>query len=174
MRISVVGTSCSGKTTLGRALAERWGLRCHDLDDLFWRPGWETAPPQEFRAAVDVATSGERWIVTGNYSLVRDTVWARATHVVWLDYSFTVTFARALKRTLVRIYTQESVCNGNKESLKMAFFHRESILLWVLRTWRKNRRRYGEAMADPRWAHITFIRLRNQEDADAFLRTDSA
>ena len=39
-RINVVGTSCSGKTTLARAIAGRLGLPYTELDALFWGPRW--------------------------------------------------------------------------------------------------------------------------------------
>jgi shikimate kinase len=38
-RIVVFGASGSGKTTIGRWLAEQRGLPFADLDDLHWCPG---------------------------------------------------------------------------------------------------------------------------------------
>lgn len=39
-RIQVIGASCAGKTTLGRALSARLDLPFTDLDELWWSPGW--------------------------------------------------------------------------------------------------------------------------------------
>jgi shikimate kinase len=55
-KIAVV-TSVSGRggTTVGRALAARLGVPFHELDALFWKPGWveSTAYPVRF-AGYDV------------------------------------------------------------------------------------------------------------------------
>jgi len=67
-RINVVGTTGSGKTTTARRLAERLGLRRIELDALFWKPGWEQTPDDEFLPAVDKATLGDNWVLDGNYS----------------------------------------------------------------------------------------------------------
>ncbi|MER6939714.1 shikimate kinase [Nocardioides sp. NPDC127514] len=40
MRVSVVGSSGSGKSTVARRLAETLGVRYVELDALHWRPGW--------------------------------------------------------------------------------------------------------------------------------------
>ena len=39
-KIIVTGTSCTGKTTLGRKLAKELGITQIDLDDLHFLPNW--------------------------------------------------------------------------------------------------------------------------------------
>ena len=48
-RINVVGTSCSGKTTLARDLARRLVLPHVEFDALFWGPNWTPVPTDVFR-----------------------------------------------------------------------------------------------------------------------------
>jgi adenylate kinase family enzyme len=84
-RVSVVGNSGSGKTRLGRMLAERLGVPFVELDAIFHQAGWQPLPPEEFRARVEAAAAGDGWVIDGNYSTVRDLVWARADTVVWFD-----------------------------------------------------------------------------------------
>lgn len=48
MRIVIVGTSCAGKTTLGKKLAQESGIPYTDLDDLHWNPGWTETPHDQF------------------------------------------------------------------------------------------------------------------------------
>ena len=63
-RVSVVGGSGSGKTTTGRAIADRMGVSFVEIDALHWtHPGWELPPLEEFRASVDAATRGDAWVV---------------------------------------------------------------------------------------------------------------
>lgn len=58
-RIVVVGTTGSGKTTLARQLAERFGCSHIEADALNWGPNWTAAPLNAFRARVDQATAGD-------------------------------------------------------------------------------------------------------------------
>jgi hypothetical protein len=141
-RIAVVGPSASGKTTVARDLAARLGLPHVELDALHWLPGWRERPDEEFRHAVGLAVDADRWIVDGNYPAVQDLVLDRATAVIWLDFPFRVVFARAMRRTLTRIRSGEEVCNGNREGVRAAFFHPDGIPYWVVRSFRRVRRRY--------------------------------
>ena len=89
MRIAIVGTSGSGKTTLARALAAQLALPYVELDAVNWQAGWRDLSrndPDEFVRRVTLAVAADAWVVDGNYGLVRDFVWRRATHLVWLDY----------------------------------------------------------------------------------------
>jgi DNA helicase HerA-like ATPase len=85
-RLIVIGTSGAGKTTLAKTLASLLGSPFVELDALHWDPNWTPAPPETFRARVAAATAGERWVVDGGYSAVRDLLWPRADTLIWLDY----------------------------------------------------------------------------------------
>ena len=84
-RVSVVGNSGSGKSTLGAALAARLGVPYVELDSIFHQPGWAELPRDEFRERVGALADGDAWVIDGNYTAVRDLVWARADTVVWID-----------------------------------------------------------------------------------------
>ncbi len=71
-RVVVVGVTSSGKSTLAEKLAKRFDLKYIELDALHWEPGWQSAPLGIFRARVEKATQAEKWIVAGNYHVVRD------------------------------------------------------------------------------------------------------
>ena len=53
-RVLIFGDSNSGKSTLGVPLAERLGVRFVELDALYWLPGWQGRPDEEFRALLAV------------------------------------------------------------------------------------------------------------------------
>src|SRR4051794_37995613 len=101
-RVVVVGTSGSGKTTLAATLARRLCVPHVELDALHWGPHWTAVDPADFRARVAAAVAGPAWVCDGNYSPVRDLVWARADTLVWLDYPMGLVFRRVLFRTLRR------------------------------------------------------------------------
>ncbi len=58
------------QSTVGQELADMLGVPFIALDTLFWLPGWEKAPPDEFqaktRAALDQSDRG--WVVDGDYT----------------------------------------------------------------------------------------------------------
>ena len=49
-----------------------------------------------------------------------------------------------VRRTIRRVLTQEELYSGNRESLRMAFLSRESILWWVITTFHRRRKRYRQ------------------------------
>ena len=106
MRIVVVGTSGAGKTTPARRIAALLGLPQIELDAINWQSGWcdlTRHDPAELVRRVDEAITAEAWAVDGNYGLVRDMVWRRATHLVWLYYERPVmSMARVISRTFFR------------------------------------------------------------------------
>ncbi len=164
-RIAVIGTSGSGKTTLAHRLAERLGIPHVELDALHWGPNWTPVALDLFRERVAQALSGEAWIVDGNYSRVRDIVWVRADTVVWLDYSLPVVLGRVIWRTVRRAVKGEELWHGNRERLRTAFFSRDSIILWSLRTYRRRRREYPSWFSRPEYAHLHVVRLRSPHAA---------
>ncbi len=169
-RISVVGTSGSGKTTVARRIAEALGFPHVELDALHWEPGWEEAPVDVFRERVSEATRGSPWVVDGNYGKVRDIVWGRADTVVWLDYSFPRIFLRLLWRTLRRGVLRERLWNDNRESLTLAL-SKDSILLWAITSYPKNKEEYPKLMADPEYTHIRFLRHSSPRETEEWLKS---
>lgn len=73
-RIVVLGVTGSGKSTLARDLAQRLGAPTVELDALNWEPNWTVASSDVFRERVREATSGDRWVIDGNYRQARDLV----------------------------------------------------------------------------------------------------
>ena len=170
-RVAVIGTSCSGKTHFSNRLSERLNIPHVELDALHWGPNWTAPPAEQFRSVVDEATQGPSWVCDGNYHSVRDLVWKRADTLVWLNYSFPVVASRAFRRTIYRSVTKQRLFGGNQESLRMAFLSRDSILLWVLRTYWKHRREYPILFEQPEWSHLDIVRLKTSKDAERFVAT---
>ena len=143
-RVVVIGTTGSGKSTLAERLAARTGLRVVELDALFWGRDWQGAPVELFRHRVERETRDDGWIVVGNYGQVRDLVWRPADTLVWLDLPLSLVMWRLLRRTVRRVATREELWGtGNREILRRnSFFSRQSILLWALKTHRRNREKF--------------------------------
>jgi adenylate kinase family enzyme len=142
----VIGNTGSGKTTFSRALAERLGVPHVELDALNWKSGWVIASDDEIRARVETVLAGEGWVIDGNYQgPLGTTVLDRADEVVWLDLPFPTTFCRLLRRTLRRLHTREQLwATTNRETFRSAFLSRDSVLWYLLRTYRRRRRSCSE------------------------------
>lgn len=168
-RISIVGTTGSGKTTLATALSAQSGYPVTDIDDLYWRPGWQRAEQNEFLESVARAASGEKWYIVGNYRQARTLVWPRADTVVWIDYSFPRTFWQLLRRCIDNILNGNFVCNGNQETLRL-FFSRKNIMLWLFQTYGARRRELSGLMSKNKYPGLRFIRLKNPQETSAFIK----
>ena len=166
-RVIVVGTSCSGKTTLARQLARALDAPHLELDAIHWQSGWRQRPVDEVRRMAHEAAAAERWVMDGNYSDIRDIVWGRATTVIWLNYPFRVVLWRCLRRTIRRALTREELFSGNRESLRRSFLSRESIILWVITTYRPLQREYRRILDDGDFPHLQVIELRDPAEAAA-------
>ena len=126
-------------------------------------------PLAEFRAQVVRSTAGDSWVIDGNYGKVRDLIWPRATHIVWLNYSFPVVMFRAIQRTLQRVITQQELHGGNRETLRQVVFNRESIPWWVVRTYRRRRREYPQLFRQPSHRHLEVIEFRRPRASQEWL-----
>jgi len=167
--VVVVGCSGSGKTTFARQLAQMLGATHLELDALHWLPNWVPRPTDEFRTVVAEAVSQEQWVTDGNYRAVRDLVWSRATAVIWLNYTFPTVFGRVLRRTLRRTLTHEELFSGNRESLRRSFLSRDSILWWVITTFRRRRRQYRALFDQPAAVSCARVEFRRPSEARRFL-----
>lgn len=174
MRIVVIGTSGCGKTVFARALARHLSAAHIELDALFWSADWTPRPTAQFVEAVRQAAAAERWVADGNYSAVREVLWSRATHVVWLNFSRSVVFSRVLRRTLRRVWTREPLWHGNRETVGKAFFSRKSILLWSISTYARNVRKYTDLRQQGRYPHLQWSELTAPSQARAFLARHAA
>jgi adenylate kinase family enzyme len=168
-RVIVIGTSCVGKTTFARSLARMLSFPHVEMDALYWQPNWTPRASDEFRALIAQAVGQDHWVTDGNYGVVRDLVWSRATTVIWLNYGFPLVLWRALTRTARRVLTQEEPYSGNRESLRMALFSRESILWWVLTSFHRRRKQYREFFSTRPSSQLVYVELRNPSEARHFL-----
>jgi adenylate kinase family enzyme len=166
MRIVVVGTSGAGKTTLARRIAALLELPHIELDPINWQPGWRDLTrhdPEEFVRRVNEAIRAEAWVLDGNYGPVRDRVWLRATHLVWLDYQRPVIMARVISRTLFRAVLRTELWAGNRERWRHMLRPSHPIR-WAWSTWERRRRETAERLAQSEFAHLVVFRLRRPSE----------
>ena len=167
-RFSVVGSSGSGKTTFGKAIAARLGIDYVELDAIFHQPGWTELSDDEFRARVRDATAGDEWVVDGNYSVVRPIVLERATTVVWLDYSRPRVMQQVIRRSVSRGLLHRELWNGNREDPRM-WLRASHPIRWTWTHHARKRADYEARYRDPRYAYLDVHRFRVPRDARSWL-----
>ncbi len=172
-RIAIIGSTGSGKSTLAKRLGAALELPVVELDSLHWLPGWIERDTATFRALVDQATSGERWITEGGYSEVRDLVWGRADTIVWLNLPFWTNFWQLFRRTVRRSQTGDPVCNGNIETWRQSFFSNDSVLLWLFKSYWRNLDRFPKALEEYGKGRQVVI-LKSRDAMDSFFASVSS
>jgi len=169
-RITVAGDSGSGKTTTSRAIASRLGLQHVELDALFHGPNWAAPAKEEFqRRVADTLDALDGWVADGNYSgYLGPLILERAELVVWLDLPLHLCLRRIWTRTWRRIRTREELWDAkNRETLRGAFFSRDSLFLWTLKAHFRHRREWPARFeAHPR---LEVVRLRTQRDVERWI-----
>ena len=172
-RAVVIGSSGSGKTTVARRLAAALEVPFLEMDSVFHREGWNSTPDGEFQAILDHFTSGERWVVDGNYTShgMRELVWPRADTVIWLDPTRGVAMTRVILRTLRRVITREELWNGVREPWANLYSRDpyKNIIVW---TWTRHahvRAKFETALIDGSWDHTTVHRLRSTSEVEDFV-----
>ena len=161
-RVLIVGSPGSGKTTLGRIIAEKFGLPLVHLDKLFWREGWVEAPREEFDALLTAELAREKWIIDGNYSRTLNMRLERADTVIFLDYPSPVCLFRVLKR-VVGSYgrTRPDMGEGCPERLDIEFLS----YVWSFR----NKHRPGIVERLSAAKNVEIITIRNRREYKAFM-----
>jgi adenylate kinase family enzyme len=171
-RVNVKGTSGSGKSTFGRELGRRLGVPYVELDALHHGPNWAEPTNEEFRARVRGAIEErpDGWVIDGNYERkLGDTVIGAADTIVWLDLPLRLKLRRLWGRTVHRIRGEVELWSGNRESWRGAFWGRESLFAWTLRSHYRDRRELPARFdGDPR-----LVRLRSVGEAREWLEAQS-
>jgi adenylate kinase family enzyme len=173
-RVSVIGGSCTGKTTLSRELARRLGVPHVELDALHHEAGWTEATAEVLQRRLDAALAAapDGWVVDGNYhGKLGTSVLERADTVVFLDLPYGLALRRVLRRTAGRILSRKELWNGNRETLRNAL-SRDSIVWWVVTQHGKYRQTWPDRYG--RFPHLRVVRLHTPREVRDFLQSIQA
>jgi adenylate kinase family enzyme len=174
-RVSVIGISGSGKTTVAERLAGI--LRCPhiELDAICRQAGWRSLDDAKFRAILDESTKGESWVVDGSYRdwVVEGPVWRQADTVVWVRLPKLTTLHQLLARSGRRVLCRQTLQNfwkGNSERLRdLLSFNAKRSIADVWTSYDAQDRQFANYLKDPRFAHINFVVLSSRAEVAAWL-----
>ncbi len=169
MRINVVGTSGSGKSTFSKRLAERLNVPYIRLDELHWKPDWTASTGKELFANLEKKLTPDGWVLDGNYTRTIPVKWKRVQLVIYLDLPFALVLYRIIKRSLYRGIRREELWHGNRESVWRHLFTRDSMILWTIKTFHANRRQFEADFKNPDYSHIKFVTLRSGREVEDFI-----
>ena len=172
-KINVVGTSGSGKSTVSKLLAQKLNYPYIEMDAVYWKADWQEPSDEEFFLKLAQSLQQPNWVLDGNYNRSVPVKWAEVDTVIWVDYSFSRTIYQAVTRAIKRCLSGQELWQGtgNVETFKQSFFSKDSVLLWTLQTYKKNRRRYLQVMNNPEFSHIHFVRLTSPKKVQAFINS---
>lgn len=168
-RIVLLGTTGSGKSTLGTALAEHFQAPHIELDA--WNHGvnWTPTPREEFCARIADLRNEPSWVVDGNYlDLAGPLLWHAADLIVWLDMPLVrVVLPRLLRRSISRIIRRTELWNGNRETLD-GLLGSNSLIKWAFISHHRHSRELPVLLSPPLLTGPAVVRLCTPREVDTW------
>lgn len=134
-RISIVGGSGTGKSTLAKILSQKFNLPVVHLDSINYLPNWEPINKTKRDNTIISKSLEEKWIIDGTYNNTLKKRFERADLIIWLDYSTFAQLKGIFKRFIQNPNKERPEIPGCNERLNFNFF--KYVLFY-----RKNKRHY--------------------------------
>jgi adenylate kinase family enzyme len=165
-KVMVIGSGGSGKSTFSRKLGDITGIGVIHLDSVFWRPGWQRTPTDEWESEVARMVLRDSWIMDGNFGGTRLIRIKACDTVILLDIPRYRCVYRIINRALrYRGMSRPGMAAGCDEKIDLEF------LSWVWNYPRRGRERAFEEMKQ--FPEKRFVVLRSPSEVDGFLREAS-
>ena len=91
----------------------------------------------------------------------------KSRKIIFLDLPFYLVLFRIIKRSFIRSLTRKELWSGNKENIFKHLFTKDSLILWVIKTFHKNKREYSLLEDHNKKSNINFIRLKSKREQKA-------
>lgn len=132
-KISIIGGSGTGKTTLAINLGKELNIPVYHIDGIHHLENWEIRDKDERDKIILEKANESKWIIDGTYHKTLKQRLEKSDLIIYLDYSSIAQLKGVLGRYIKNHGKEKPEIPGCKE--KMSF----DFLVWVLH-WRKNKR----------------------------------
>lgn len=120
-RISIVGGSGTGKSTLCDILSKEFDLPAIHLDAINFNANWVEIDKKERDRIISAKSKEEKWVIDGNYNKTLKERFDKADLIIWLDYSTAMQLKGVLKRYFKTRNNEGPEIPGCKERLDFQF-----------------------------------------------------
>lgn len=160
----VIGPGGSGKSTFARRLGQILGIEVKHLDRFYWRAGWTKPSKEEWLQTVKELTSGDSWILDGNFGGTLALRVERCDTIIFLDLPRLLCLWRVAKRRLLyRNRSRPDMAEGCTEKLDREF------ISWVWNYSRTSRPRVVKLLEEHKGSK-EIVWLRSSVDVERFLK----
>ena len=164
-RVLVIGPGGSGKSTFAKRLGQILGIDVKHLDSFYWRAGWTKPSEQDWIQKVNELTSGESWILDGNFGGTLALRVERCDTIIFLDMPRLLCLWRVTKRRLTyRNRSRPDMAEGCNEKLDLEFID------WVWNYSSRSRPRVLKLLEEKK-ATKKIVWLRSNAEAERFLKS---
>ena len=161
-RILILGNAGSGKTFLGRKLADLLDLELIHLDYYFWQPGWRKPAREVWIKKITHLISKPKWVMDGNYSSNLELRLDKADTVIFLQESRFKCLWRCFRRYLQhRGRNRPDLQPGCPESLDLEFIR------WI---WNYPQKEKPEIFRKIKKTTVDFFVLKGKGEVAEFLQ----
>ena len=133
-RISIIGGSGTGKTTLANNLGKVLEIPVYHIDGINYFKNWEQRDKKERDRIILDKIEEKRWVIDGTYTTTLGKRLEKSDWVIFLDYSTFSLLKGVMERFFKHKGREREEIPGCKEKLSPKF------ILWVFK-WRKNKRK---------------------------------
>ena len=150
-RISIIGTTGSGKTTLACELGILLNIPVYSLDTLQKDGTGHKIEIKDFVAKVEKVSSADSWIVDGGYKITNPIVLQPAQAVIWLDYPLRILLPRQIKRNL---HQNPVISSVSPKKIANRFGNFISLVRKLVRKHRQQKKAYNTLPVDYPHGHV--------------------